>query len=57
MTKKDTFVPVLEHARIFSSCTAGDLPVVNNQLYAIYAKLRACERIVYAGSLCLPHLR
>ena len=57
MTKKDTFVPVLEHARIFSSCTAGDLPVINNQLYAIYAKLRACERIVYAGSLCLPHLR
>ncbi len=28
--QKDPFIPVHEHARIFSSCTSGDLSVSNN---------------------------
>jgi hypothetical protein len=28
--QKDPFIPVHEHARIFSSCTSGDLSVANN---------------------------
>jgi hypothetical protein len=28
--QKDPFIPVHEHARIFSSCTSGDLSVTNN---------------------------
>jgi len=39
---KDPFISVHEHARIFSSCTSGDLSVANNQLHAIHTKLRAC---------------
>jgi hypothetical protein len=29
-TQKDPFIPVHEHARIFSSCTSGDLSVAYN---------------------------
>jgi hypothetical protein len=29
-TQKDPFIPVHEYARIFSSCTSGDLSVANN---------------------------
>lgn len=55
--QKDPFIPVHEHARIFTSRTSGSLPIANNQLHAIYKKLRACQCVVYAGPLCLPRLR
>ena len=55
--QKDPLITVLKHARILPSCAPGDIPIVNNQLYPIYAEFRARQCFVYARSFCLPHMR
>lgn len=37
--QKDPSISVHEYARILSSCTSGDLSVIDNQLHAIHTKL------------------